>query len=159
MNLGHRYKSQKGQGAIKHYANSVLNEKAIVDAFNQEKALIGVFFVITNLRMELFETLVGEGRGIGGRWKCCSCLQLVARNSAADTPERCTGRLHITVITLTTHQLHVGRQRRLLPTPGRGKFRVNRFVDKGLLDAQFWAFLFFLYPPIRFWNLHYSRIP
>ena len=76
---------------------------------------------------------VGEGRGIGGRWKCCSCLQLVARNSAADTPERCRGRLHITVITLTTHQLHVRRQRRLLPTPGRGKFRVNRFVDKGLL--------------------------
>ena len=32
--------------------------KAEVDAFNQEKALVGAFSVITNLRMELFEALV-----------------------------------------------------------------------------------------------------
>ena len=32
--------------------------KAVVAAFNQEKALVGAFSVITNLRMELFETLV-----------------------------------------------------------------------------------------------------
>ena len=32
--------------------------KAIVAAFNQEKALVGAFSVITNLRMELFEALV-----------------------------------------------------------------------------------------------------
>ena len=32
--------------------------KAVVAAFNQEKALIGAFSVITNLRMELFEALV-----------------------------------------------------------------------------------------------------
>ena len=32
--------------------------KAVVAAFNQEKALVGAFFVITNLRMELFEALV-----------------------------------------------------------------------------------------------------
>ena len=34
--------------------------KAVVAAFNQEKALVGVgaFSVITNLRMELFEALV-----------------------------------------------------------------------------------------------------
>ena len=31
--------------------------KAVVAAFNQEKALVGAFFVITNLRMELFEAL------------------------------------------------------------------------------------------------------
>ena len=31
--------------------------KAVVAAFNQEKALVGAFSVITNLRMELFETL------------------------------------------------------------------------------------------------------
>ena len=31
--------------------------KAVVAAFNQEKALVGVFSVITNLRMELFEAL------------------------------------------------------------------------------------------------------
>ena len=31
--------------------------KAVVAAFNQEKALVGAFSVITNLRMELFEEL------------------------------------------------------------------------------------------------------
>ena len=31
--------------------------KAVVAAFNQEKALVGAFSVITNLRMELFEVL------------------------------------------------------------------------------------------------------
>ena len=38
--------------------NSVLNVKAVVAAFNQEKALVGAFSVITNLRMDLFEALV-----------------------------------------------------------------------------------------------------
>ena len=37
--------------------NSVLNVKAVVGTFNQEKALVGAFSVITNLRMELFEAL------------------------------------------------------------------------------------------------------
>ena len=32
--------------------------KAVVAAFNQEKALVGAFSVITNLRMEIFEALV-----------------------------------------------------------------------------------------------------
>ena len=32
--------------------------KAVVAAFNQEKALVGAFSVITNLRMKLFEALV-----------------------------------------------------------------------------------------------------
>ena len=66
----------------------VLNVKAVVAAFNQEKALVGAFSVITNLRMELFEALVeiqnnrttrcaapvhqqGEGQGVPD-------LQLVA---------------------------------------------------------------------------------
>ena len=31
--------------------------KAVVAAFNQEKALVGAFSVITNIRMELFEAL------------------------------------------------------------------------------------------------------
>ena len=31
--------------------------KAVVAAFNQEKALVGAFSVITTLRMELFEAL------------------------------------------------------------------------------------------------------
>ena len=32
--------------------------KAVVAAFNQEKALVGAFSVIMNLRMELFEALL-----------------------------------------------------------------------------------------------------
>ena len=34
--------------------------KAVVAAFNQEKALVGAFSVITNLRMDLFEALACE---------------------------------------------------------------------------------------------------
>ena len=32
--------------------------KAVVAAFNQEKALVGAFSVFTNLRMELFQALL-----------------------------------------------------------------------------------------------------
>ena len=39
--------------------------KAVVAAFNQEKALVGSFSVITNLRMELFEALVWEDAVLG----------------------------------------------------------------------------------------------
>ena len=44
--------------------------KAVVAAFNQEKALVGAFSVITNLRMELFEALEITQLGIrdGGKW-------------------------------------------------------------------------------------------
>ena len=38
--------------------NSVLNVKVLVGAFNQEKAIVGAFSVITNLWMDLFEALV-----------------------------------------------------------------------------------------------------
>ena len=34
--------------------------KAVVAAFNQEKALVGAFSVIMNLRMELFQALVNS---------------------------------------------------------------------------------------------------
>ena len=34
--------------------------KPVVAAFNQEKALVGAFSVITNLRMDLFEFLVSN---------------------------------------------------------------------------------------------------
>ena len=40
--------------------NSVSIVKASVAVFNQEKALVGAFSVITNLRMELFEALVDK---------------------------------------------------------------------------------------------------
>ena len=38
--------------------------KAVVAAFNQEKALVGAFSVITNLRMELFEALLLSGGSV-----------------------------------------------------------------------------------------------
>ena len=40
--------------------------KAVVVAFNQEKALVGAFSVITNLRMELFQALVSSHRLVSG---------------------------------------------------------------------------------------------
>ena len=38
--------------------------KAVVAAFNQEKALVGAFSVTTNLRMELFQALLLTVRGV-----------------------------------------------------------------------------------------------
>ena len=38
--------------------------KAVVAAFNQKKALVGAFSVLTNLRMELFQALV-----VTRRWR------------------------------------------------------------------------------------------
>ena len=38
---------------------------AVVAAFNQEKALVGAFSVITNLRMELFQAVGGRGMMYG----------------------------------------------------------------------------------------------
>ena len=40
--------------------------KAVVAAFNQEKALVGAFSVITNLRMQLFEALVKAVHAVSG---------------------------------------------------------------------------------------------
>ena len=40
--------------------------KAVVAAFNQEKALVGAFSVITNLRMDFFEPLAPT-RKMGGK--------------------------------------------------------------------------------------------
>ena len=43
--------------------------KAVVAAFNQEKALVGAFSVITNLWMELFQALVeDDGTGVEQVW-------------------------------------------------------------------------------------------
>ena len=41
--------------------------KAVVAAFNQEKALVGAFSVITNLWMELFEALVTSDHATSAR--------------------------------------------------------------------------------------------
>ena len=47
-----------GQRPFSMCLNSVLNVKVVAAAFNQEKALVGAFSVITNLRMDLFEALL-----------------------------------------------------------------------------------------------------
>ena len=52
VKLGPRRKGHKG--------------RAVVAAFNQEKALVGAFSVITNLRMELFEALMHSRTEAGG---------------------------------------------------------------------------------------------
>ena len=39
--------------------------KAVVAAFNQEKALVGAFSVITNLRMQLFGALITTAENAG----------------------------------------------------------------------------------------------
>ena len=44
--------------------------KAVVAAFNQEKALVGAFSVITNLRMELFEALHSTAACGYEYWSC-----------------------------------------------------------------------------------------
>ena len=59
--------------------------KAVVVAFNQEKALVGAFSVITNLRMELFEALVitDYGPRPGG--------QLLSGTAMSEDPNKVTG--------------------------------------------------------------------
>ena len=52
--------------------------KAVVAAFNQEKALVGAFSVITNLRMELFEAL--DNTQCGGDKELSASFVAVMRN-------------------------------------------------------------------------------
>ena len=49
--------------------------KAVVAAFNQEKALVGAFSVITNLRMELFEALINKHKYINSCHDVMCCLR------------------------------------------------------------------------------------
>ena len=63
--------------------------KAVVAAFNQEKALVGAFSVITNLRMELFEALEKSEQGT---LNSVCCNYDVVRCSAER--ESCPGAKH-----------------------------------------------------------------
>ena len=64
--------------------------KAVVAAFNQEKALVGAFSVITNLRMELFEPVVNTRELLSNAAKeeCCQLLM-------SDTISEVSGNFHI----------------------------------------------------------------
>ena len=62
--------------------------KALVGAYNQEKAVVGAFSVITNLRMELFEALELRLPGTGdlvtallSGWSTAARLYPAARGS------------------------------------------------------------------------------
>ena len=58
--------------------------KALVGAFNQEKALVGTFSVITNLRMQLFEALAEVLRSDGSTWcKLPDMINRVAEHTQA----------------------------------------------------------------------------
>ena len=57
----HIYLSNGVNAHLAKCLTSVLNVKAVVAAFNQEKALVGAFSVIANLRMELFQALMNIG--------------------------------------------------------------------------------------------------
>ena len=48
--------------------------KAVVAAFNQEKALVGAFSVITNLQMELFEALLSTQITVALFTNCATLL-------------------------------------------------------------------------------------
>ena len=54
--------------------------KAVVAAFNQEKALVGAFSVITNLRMELFQALLDT-----------ECSQYIISAQVQHVPDRGRG--------------------------------------------------------------------
>ena len=78
--------------------------KAVVAAFNQEKALVGAFSVITNLRMELFEALVEVARLHGtvlGRYDIGNCLFEAAYDEVLDRCG-CTPYYHWGVVDLPT---------------------------------------------------------
>ena len=54
--------------------------KAVVAAFNQDKALVGAFSVITNLRMDLFEALcTAELQWYGARIRWWKVVDAAAR--------------------------------------------------------------------------------
>ena len=126
MKLGRRRNYHEGRLALRHYANqlcyawllcrlpnfmsiyrgvnacclchkSVLNVKAVVAAFNQEKVLVGAFSVITNLRMELFQALLysnilrGRGNKLGcsGEWARAGALGATHLASVATAHIEC----------------------------------------------------------------------
>ena len=75
--------------------------KAVVAAFNQEKALVGAFSVIANLRMELFEALVSTLCTIAKtlHWSsCCPPSHSAARVTASGGHQSRGG-----VVTLATN--------------------------------------------------------
>ena len=81
--------------------------KAVVAAFNQEKALVGAFYVITNLRMELLEALVASGGSIPAvkSWLIITSPSPASKHLNTDIPvsrssQPVTARLQLQLMTL-----------------------------------------------------------
>ena len=55
----------KSKHIYTYLANRIFLSQSLLAAFNQEKALVGAFSVITNLRMELFQALDVTRAGLG----------------------------------------------------------------------------------------------
>ena len=71
--------------------------KAVVAAFNQEKALVGAFSVITNLRMELFEALIFIYSGAAWAWAWAGASGSVAPLGETHRHWRQSPRLELTI--------------------------------------------------------------
>ena len=86
--------------------------KAVVAAFNQEKALVGAFSVITNLQMELFQALLQRLLPL---LHCC-CLISSTNSKLVTVPQGLVSpllvlvQLHNTGLTITlTKQIHAAQ--------------------------------------------------
>ena len=65
--------------------NSVLNVKAVVVAFNQEKALVGAFSVLTNLQIEHFQALPATAAEVTASTGGCGGLATLATLAAGSS--------------------------------------------------------------------------
>ena len=93
--------------------------KAVVAAFNQEKALEGAFSVITNLRMELFEALILTVHPSAVRRNCLHrSSQLKVKVNGWFPPVHCTtgagDRVQLSLIASKKHLDNLRRDRKFL---------------------------------------------
>ena len=90
--------------------------KAVVATFNREKALVGAFSVITNLRMELFQALVccpdscsstrlATRRSISDLWGNILVIAVIMVHNAASSRHAATHMLHHTLLSWCWCQL------------------------------------------------------
>ena len=111
--------------------------KAVVAAFNQEKALVGAFSVITNLRMELFETLIsGDTTSLINRFAALQEIldrgtrhtadQLVARGSLYDMIQEDN---HVYIEWLSSLEMLAEEQYKLTRTCDYAFSRENFFYE------------------------------
>ena len=109
--------------------------KAVVAAFNQEKALVGAFPVITNLRMELFQALGSIGPGAGQQIRDLEC-----RSAGAPPPA-----LSHTVVRsrVSQHQLTSCNDRLLYYMPVCGSEVCTRDKRHYIVQFKMWRHRFY----------------